>query len=116
VLPTGDGSAAAGASNQYLSIWKSAGSTFAGLSGQFDGVQTANYWSGTVYAPNPSAAWVFNASIGFQGIGSQAVPFFAVAVRPGDLAAVAAVPEPETYAMMLVGLGALTLVVKRRPH
>ena len=39
VLPTGDGDAAAGALNQYLSIWNSVGGSFAGLSGQFDGVQ-----------------------------------------------------------------------------
>jgi len=36
-----------------------------------------------------------------------------VAVRSGDVAAV--VPEVQTYAMLLAGLGALAVVVRRRP-
>jgi len=112
VLPTGDGGAAAGASNQYLSIWNSVGSTFAGLSGQFDGVRTDFYWSGSVF--DPSLAWYFYAVNGGQNVDIQNYPLFAVAVRPGDV--VAAIPEPQTYALMLMGLGALLLAQRRRPR
>ncbi len=39
------------------------------------------------------------------------ISFFAVAVRPGDIAAV---PEPQTYALTLMGVGALLLAKRRR--
>jgi hypothetical protein len=112
VLPTGDGGAPAGALNQYRSIWNSVGSSFAGLSGQFDGVQVDYYWSGTVSALNPASAWRFNAVGGDQNVGSQVIQFYAVAVRPGDVAA--AIPEPQTYALMLMGVGAVLLARRKR--
>ena len=111
VLPTGDGGAPAGALNQYLSIWNSAGSSFAALLGQFDDVQADSYWSGTVFAPNPSVAWSF-AGNGGQSDDSQLVSLFAVAVHPGDVAA--PIPEPQTYALMLMGLGAVLLAWRKR--
>jgi hypothetical protein len=114
VLPTGEGWAAAGALNQYASIWNSVGSTFAGLSDQFDGVQTGRYWSGTVWAQGPTNAWSFTSFNGGQGVGSQTTPLFVVAVRPGDVAA--AIPEPQTYALMLMGLGAVLLARRKRPR
>ena len=40
------------------------------------------------------------------------MPGYAWAVHDGDIAA--AVPEPQTYALMLVGLGALALAARRR--
>jgi hypothetical protein len=46
-------------------------------------VQTDNYWSGTVFAPNPSNAWNFNADNGNQNDDNQNNPLFAVAVLPG---------------------------------
>jgi hypothetical protein len=113
VLPTGNGQRAPGAENQYLSIWNSVGSTLAGLSGQFDGVVYYNYWSGTEFAPNPSGAWSFYTNLAHQGYDYKLNPLHAVAVRPGD---VAAVPEPETGAMMLLALGAFAMVVRRRPR
>ena len=113
VLPTGDGEAAAGAQNQYASIKSSVGNSFAGLSGQFDGVQFSEYWSGTAFPRIASSAWSF-----FAGAAvipeNQGSSFFAVALRPGDV--VAAVPEPQTYALMLMGLGALLLAQRRRPR
>ena len=113
VLPTGDGGAAAGAQNQYLSIWNSVGSSFAGLSGQFDGVQAGgHYWSGTAFAPVASGAWLFFAFDGFQAGSPQFGSLFAVAVLPGDVAA--AIPEPQTYALMLMGLGAVLLARRKR--
>ncbi len=62
-----------------------------------------NYWSGTEYAPLPGAAWGFGPGDGYQeGLYNEGNVFYALAVRPGD---VAAVPEAQTYALMLAGLG-----------
>lgn len=81
----------------------------------FTNVQSYFYWSGTEYAPNPELAWYFNAGDGLQNRHFQLEPLYAVAVRPGDVA-VSSVPEPQTYAMMLAGLGALMMAVRRRPR
>ena len=113
-LPTGDGGAAAGAQNQYGSIWANVGSNFAGLSGQFDGVQRNGFWSGTAYALNSSGGWGISAPTGAQYVEWQNYLLVVVAVRPGDV--VAAIPEPQTYALMLMGLGALLLAQRRRPR
>jgi hypothetical protein len=101
--------------NQYLSIWNSVGGSFSGLSNQFDGVQSYLYWSGTEFAPLPGSAWLFGTGGGSQGNSLQGLPLYAVAVRPGDVA-VSSVPEPQAYAMMLAGLGALMVAVRRRPR
>ena len=74
------------------------------------------YWSGLEYAPDPGAAWwYFYASHGFQSAFEESLRFqlHALAVRSGDVAAV--IPEPQTYAMMLLGIGALVLARRRRP-
>jgi hypothetical protein len=109
-LPTGDGDAVAGALNQYLSIWNDVGGSLAGLQAQFDGVQSF-YWSGTEYAQDTSRAWDFLTLDGFQGLFDKPSAQYAVAVRPGDVAA--SVPEPQTLALALLALGA-TVVARRR--
>ena len=78
----------------------------------FSNVQSRGYWSGTEYAPDPTLAWYFQPSTGEQGIFGRGVGLYAVAVRPGDVTA--AVPEPQTYAMMLLGISALMVAVRRR--
>jgi hypothetical protein len=110
VLPTGAFGQPAGVGNQYLSIWASIGSTYTGLSNQFDGVKPNYYWSGSEF--EQTFAWVFNASNGDPSAGFKGNGFSAVAVRPGD---VAAVPEPQTVALLLAGLGVLAVVSRRRP-
>jgi hypothetical protein len=79
----------------------------------FRNIQTSQaYWSGTE-APftGQKKTWVFYFSHGAQGPESQQYYFYAWAVRDGD---VAAVPEPETYAMMLAGLGLVGLMASRK--
>jgi hypothetical protein len=76
-------------------------------------LQAGGYWSGTAYAPDPASyAWFFSTYYGSQSYLRQFHELYAWAVRPGDV--VAAVPEPETYAMLLAGLGLLGVGAKRR--
>lgn len=70
--------------------------------GPFTNFQSYFYWSGTEYAPNNAYAWFFTTGSGYQYANPKDVSFYALAVRSGD---VAAVPEAETYALMLAGLG-----------
>lgn len=82
--------------------------------GSFQNMQYHVYWLGTEYAPSSSDAWLFVTTDGGQNAGPKSHPdnqFYALAVRNGD---VAPVPEPETYAMLLAGLGVLGAVVRRR--
>jgi MYXO-CTERM domain-containing protein len=76
----------------------------------FSNVQAGPYWTGTEYGPDPGSAWFFYtaSSGGFQTYVSKRPPLFAVAVRVGD------VPEPQSAALALLGLGALVLTAKRR--
>lgn len=83
---------------------------FVNLSPQF-------YWSGTpnLYLGTPHAfAFIF--SIGYQNSVDQLSPCCrAWAVMDGDVGLPPPpVPEPETYALFLAGLGLLTAVSKRR--
>ena len=80
----------------------------------FSNVQLPVYWSGTEYAPNPAIAWVFLADVAFQSLtGGEGNAWYAVAVRPGDVAA--SVPEPQTLALALLALGATVVARRRRP-
>ncbi len=80
----------------------------------FNNVQSglsASYWSGTEYAPNPGFAWYFGTGYGGQGTYFTSGGMFALAVRPGN---VAAVPEPAEFSLMLAGLGLLGFLVRRK--
>ena len=79
----------------------------------FSKVQSDFYWSGTGYAPSPSFAWYFGTVNGFQYRAGKDVALYAVAVRPGDVAA--PVPEPQTLALALLALGATVVARRRRP-
>jgi hypothetical protein len=67
--------------------------------GPFSNLQPGVYWSATEYAPYPSLAWFFFMYDGNQGSGYG--DYYAWAVSPGD---VAAVPEADTWGMLLAGL------------
>ena len=79
----------------------------------FSNVQSFGYWSGTEYAPDPSLAWFFSPFDGSQSIFGKSFVLYAVAVRPGDVAA--PVPEPQTLALALLALGATVVARRRRP-
>jgi hypothetical protein len=73
------------------------------LQSEFDGVQPAVYWTGSEF--DALNAWVFDAVGGGNGgfgIVRTNTRFSVVAVRSGDV--VAAVPEPESLALVLIGL------------
>ncbi|MCX7185385.1 MAG: PEP-CTERM sorting domain-containing protein [Nitrosospira sp.] len=74
------------------------------------------YWSGTVYETDPAnVVWGFSTFGGDQLGHWKEDALYAWAVRPGDVAAITAtVPEPETYAMFLAGLGLMGFMVRRR--
>lgn len=80
--------------------------------GPFQNVKYYYYWSGTEYAPLPSSAWGFGTLDGSQGSGGKSFALYAVAVRPGDVAA--PIPEPQTWAMLMMGLGVVTVALRRR--
>lgn len=69
--------------------------------GPFENLQAAEYWSGTEYAAHQNSAWSFGMHYGDQRANGTEHIFYAWAVRDGD---VAAIPEPETYTMLLAGL------------
>ena len=81
--------------------------------GGFQNLQSAHYWSGTNYPTGTFELWwSFDMAGGFQNTDYYVYALYAMAVRDGDVAA--AVPEPETYALMLGGLAALALARRQQ--
>ena len=78
---------------------------------KFTNLQTNYYWSATEYAPDTGLAWTFRFGLGDQGGATKYILFDALAVSPGD---VGAVPEAQTYALMLAGLGLIGWRARRR--
>ncbi len=76
--------------------------------GPFSNLQSGGYWSSTEYAPNPSDAWYFGFSIGYQGDGNKASSVYAWAVQSGNVGGASIVPVPA--AVWLFGSGLLGLV------
>jgi len=81
--------------------------------GSFLNVASGTYWSGTSDSLRANQAWTFNASTGFQASESTGLTYSAMAVRNGDVS-VSPVPEPETYALLLAGLGLVGSIALRR--
>ncbi len=79
--------------------------------GLFTNLKNSIYWSEVEYALNPSIAWAFETSVGFQNFYSMSSRFYAWAVRSGDV--VGNAPAPTIPAMLLTGLAATALRRKR---
>ncbi len=72
----------------------------------FVNVHSFNYWSGTIPDTFAGIRWTFSMFDGEQNYtGAIGSTLRAVAVRPGDV--VSQVPEPQTLALVLLGLAAL---------
>lgn len=81
-------------------------------SGPFKNVQTVpGYGLGTPYTADPTKVWGFNPSSGIQAALLRTSGGFGWAVHDGD---VAAVPEPQTYALMGLGLIGIAAVARRK--
>ncbi len=96
----------------YVNLGNIEGAALANV-GPFINLQNYSYWYSTASAAPayPGEVWAFTNYGGIQYEDPPDLDFHAWAVRDGD---VAAVPEPETYAMMLVGLGLVGAAARRR--
>lgn len=81
------------------------------LIGSNPGLLPKAMWSATESTHNNNDAWTFAMDYGSQDAFNKTETHFAWAVRDGD---VAAIPEPETYAMFLAGLGLVGAAACRR--
>lgn len=79
--------------------------------GPFTNLQDYSYWSGSEYASDTGKALYFSFFNGSQYADPKNYGYLALAVSPGD---VAAVPEAETWAMLLAGLGLLGISAHHR--
>ncbi len=77
--------------------------------GNFFYLPAGYYWSGLT-DPSSDGIWAFFMDNGQQSPIGSLGSSYALAVHPGD---VGAVPEPATYAVMLVGLAALAFARRR---
>jgi hypothetical protein len=78
--------------------------------GAFRNLHASYYWSGVALATSRSA-WYFDTYRGEQFGLRQGNELAALAVHPGD---VGIVPEPQTYALLLMGVAAVLLGVRQR--
>ena len=83
--------------------------------GGFSQLQSGFYWTGLVHGPAEyQDAWYFDTEYGYQSGFGQGNLFHAIAVHPGDVAP--AVTEPQTSALLLLGLAGVLAAVRRPFH
>jgi len=86
--------------------------------GPFLNLQPYLYWSAIINPVDPTQAWrhwnTANGRVSWRAV--EEPDYIAWAVADGDIAnaAVSHAPEPDTYAMLLAGLGLLGFVARRR--
>lgn len=83
--------------------------------GDFQNLQPFRYWSGT-QVPNLPWAWAMDYNTGRQSEADWFLAFeflHAMAVHPGDV--LTPVPEPQTLALMLMGMSLLAVASRKRP-
>jgi len=78
---------------------------------KFTNLNSYYYWSGTRYAPDSRFAFQFSFAVGNQDAGFKSEALYAFAVTPGD---VGAVPEADTWAMLLAGLALVGAATRQR--
>jgi hypothetical protein len=81
--------------------------------GPFINLQSYVYWSGLEYALSTDDAWRFHTDGGYHDVDAKHNRYYAWAVRPGDVAA-APIPEAESYALMLLGMGLVGWLARRK--
>ena len=81
-------------------------------SGDFKNLQACCYWTDVIDVTDTRQAWMFNNRAGKQAPLQVSNKAYAIAVLAGD---VAAVPEPQTHALLLLGLGTLVLACQTPP-
>jgi hypothetical protein len=83
--------------------------------GPFSNVEAYYYWTGTEYAPRKALAWDFQFNNGVQVNANKSVNDLLVwVVHSGDVGSVTpSIPEPQTYAMALVGVVMVSLLSLR---
>lgn len=81
--------------------------------GPFSNLQSGDYWTGTQNPLNTYTYWYFDMTSGYQSAQSKSSGKYAWAVSDGDVG-IAAVPEADTWAMLLAGLGLIGWRARRR--
>jgi hypothetical protein len=82
--------------------------------GPFSRLAAGTYWSGTLYAPRPSRAWLFDFHLGGQGFEPTDVEYTDYGgwpVRPGDIGLV---PLPAVGWLLVPAFGAFGWLRRRR--
>jgi PEP-CTERM motif len=78
----------------------------------FKNLAANDYWTGQAIGALVPQGFFFNTGVGLQDLASTDFTYKTWAVRDGDISA--PIPEPETYALMLLGLTATAVVTRRR--
>jgi hypothetical protein len=108
----GAGAAQGGRSTDCGSIWYSGGTCLDNV-GPFINLMSSVYHTSSEFSPGSSFSWQFVMESGYQNAWSKTYSNYAWAVSSGDVG-VAVVPEADTWAMLLAGLGLVGVATRRR--